>query len=279
MVNSRESSSDDDNLLSSFGAGDTIFREGEDGRVMFIIESGEIEIIRGRGDREVRLALLGPGDFFGEMGVLDNDLPRSTTARSVGPSRVLPIDAPTFERLLQEHPELAVRLLRRLSAQLRDILLEDLRAKRAVAGVLAGVQRRAEVTRPIVVPGMVTEKGTAPAETRPVPPRLVHPETGRGFPLSGCPQTLIGRPDPKTGIAPEIDLEPLDVHKSLSRLHAIIEQRGEFFYIREAPKALNGVWVAGHRLGTGKEYEMRNGDRLRIGMVELVFETRPAGED
>src|SRR5215813_6010096 len=127
MTSPPKLSSDEDKLLSCFGAGDTIFREGEDGRVMFIIESGEIEIRRGRGAREVSLALLGPGDFFGEMGVLDNELPRSTTALSVGPSRVLPINSPTFERLLQEHPELAVRLLRRLSEQLRDILLEDLK--------------------------------------------------------------------------------------------------------------------------------------------------------
>ena len=234
MVNQQDSANDDDgSLLSSFVAGETIFLEGEAGRVMFIIESGEIEILRGRGGREIRLALLGPGDFFGELGVLEL-LPRSTTARSVGPSRVLSIDAPTFDRLLQEHPELAVRLLRRLSAQLRDILLEDLKTKRAVAGVLAGVERRAEVISPIVLP--VLKKGTAEAPTGERPGslhRLIHPESGKSFPISGGLRTLIGRPDSQTGEVPQIDLEPLDTHRSLSRRHAVIEQRGESFYIRE----------------------------------------------
>lgn len=276
MVNPRDSHAKDldGNLLSGFAAGEAIFLEGEAGREMFIIESGEVEIVRRSGDREVRLALLGPGDFFGEMGVLE-ELPRSTTARSVGESRMLSIDAPTFDRMLQEHPELAIRLLRRLSAQLRDILLEDLRTKRVVAGVLAGVERREEVTRPVLVRTLTEGQ----AEVEPVSsPRLVHPESGERFALAGRPWTLIGRPDPHTGKQPDLNLEPLDAHRSLSRGHAIIEQRGERFYIREGPSAVNGIWVSGRRLSAGEECEIQEGDTLRLGMVELVFYTRAEKE-
>ena len=77
--------------------GETIFREGDPGDTMYLIQTGAVEISRMGKDGEVALALLEKGDFFGEMVLLDS-LPRSTTARAIAHTRLLPL---TRESLLE----------------------------------------------------------------------------------------------------------------------------------------------------------------------------------
>ena len=77
--------------LSDYAAGAIIVQEGATGSEMFIIDDGEVEIVRLRGDSERILTTLGPGDFFGEMSVLENRR-RSATARY--PLKNLPASTP-----------------------------------------------------------------------------------------------------------------------------------------------------------------------------------------
>ena len=77
-------------------AGDLLFREGEDANAMFVVLSGEIEVLkRSRGGIEARIALLGPGDWVGEMSIVDIQ-PRSATVRAVAPGRLARITSAVF---------------------------------------------------------------------------------------------------------------------------------------------------------------------------------------
>ena len=73
--------------------GGVVFRENDRGREMFVLLSGEMEVVKqSRRDVPSRVAVLGPGDWFGEMSILDV-MPRSATVRAIAYSRVLRIGA------------------------------------------------------------------------------------------------------------------------------------------------------------------------------------------
>ena len=82
-------------------SGDTVFREGDAGEEMYIIQKGEIEILKSFGPETHRLALLEVGDFFGEMSLLE-ELPREASARSLTDYQVLRIDPSTFDQMVQD---------------------------------------------------------------------------------------------------------------------------------------------------------------------------------
>jgi CRP/FNR family cyclic AMP-dependent transcriptional regulator len=99
-----------------FPAGRVIARQGEIGTGFFIIVDGRARVIR---DNEV-LAVLGPGDFFGELSVLDR-LPRVAQVIADGPTRCLALASWDFEQVLLEHPALALAILRGLAGRLRSV--------------------------------------------------------------------------------------------------------------------------------------------------------------
>lgn len=92
-----------------FREGETIFTEGSRSDTAYIIELGLVEIFVGSGDDAVQLSVLGPGDIFGEMGLID-DFPRSASARAVCHCRCITISATQIaERIEASNP--LVRLL------------------------------------------------------------------------------------------------------------------------------------------------------------------------
>jgi CRP-like cAMP-binding protein len=102
-----------------FPAGAVIFEEGDPGSRMYVIQSGEVRILKRVGRREITLARLGPGEAFGEMALLEGQ-PRSATALVEAAARILEIDELAFADLVRNNGEIALRLLRRLSARLRE---------------------------------------------------------------------------------------------------------------------------------------------------------------
>lgn len=110
-------------LFERFGKtmqkGTLIFREGERGKTMYIIQSGKVRIFKKIGDIEQTLAVLGPGEFFGEMAILD-DKPRSASAEVVEDVKMLEIDDSTFETMIRSNPEIALRIIKKLSQRLRE---------------------------------------------------------------------------------------------------------------------------------------------------------------
>ena len=86
---------------------------------MYIIQEGQVEILRLSNEGPQRLALLDKGDFFGEMAILD-ELPRTATAAVVSDARLLEINGSTFDEMLRANPEIAIRIMRKLSLRVRQ---------------------------------------------------------------------------------------------------------------------------------------------------------------
>jgi CRP-like cAMP-binding protein len=100
-----------------YPAGTVLFREGEVGDAMYVIQSGSVEIRRTVADQERVLAVLPAGEFLGEMALL-NKRPRSATAVVREPSRLLLIDGRVFEQMLRGRVEIAIRMIRTLAGRL-----------------------------------------------------------------------------------------------------------------------------------------------------------------
>lgn len=312
MPTSSRTKAKDSDLLVSVGAGETIFQEGSHGEEMYIIESGEVELVKRFGPDERHLSVLGVGDFFGEISVLE-EIPRTATARARTDCRLLPIDPSTFDHLLRRHPEVTVRMLRKLTRRLREIDEETERAYSAAAGVLAGVERGpiepidpAAVRNPAafgtarVSPAQPDQQASqaddkdfsstssasfptsdaVPPELPPEPPEhtaahLVHAGTSSTFPVARDGKSVIGRFDPVTGTYPEIDLSAIDNRRSLSRRHARMWFKDGRFFVREELGVGNGTFLRDQRLLPGQDYEVFDRDSLKLGLVELTFRSDP----
>jgi len=99
---------------SGFQAGQIIVTQGTPGQAFYLILSGRVEIVR---DGQ-SLGAFGPGDFFGEMSLLDQ-APRSATIKALEPTLCMMLSSWDFKALLEQHPSIAVKLLEILSRRLR----------------------------------------------------------------------------------------------------------------------------------------------------------------
>lgn len=99
----------------TYGPGELIAEEGERGRTLFLIESGEAVVLV-HGD-EVRR--LGPGDYFGEMALVDKSA-RSATVRAETEVRGYQLPVFSFRPIVESHPEMAWALLEALAQRVRD---------------------------------------------------------------------------------------------------------------------------------------------------------------
>src|SRR5258706_12357335 len=106
---------------------DVIFRQGDLGTEMYIMQEGQVEIVKHIGSESHVLSHLDKGDFFGEMAILEN-VARSADAIAASEVRVLPINGARFDEMLRKNPEVAVRIIRKYSKRLREAntLLERL---------------------------------------------------------------------------------------------------------------------------------------------------------
>ena len=113
----------EDALFQRFGRefkrGEVLFREGEPGTEMYVVQSGKVNITKTvRGNQKI-LATLGAGEFFGEMSILNNK-PRSACAVVHDDARLLVLDPRTFEAMIRGNVEIAVRLIKKLSDRLQE---------------------------------------------------------------------------------------------------------------------------------------------------------------
>lgn len=108
-----------------------LFREGEPGKEMFVLQAGKVAISKRVRDVEKTLATLGPGEFFGEMAIISNK-PRNATATVAEDAKVLVIDPKTFEGMIRGNSEIAIRMIKKLAdrlseadAQIENLLMSD----------------------------------------------------------------------------------------------------------------------------------------------------------
>lgn len=98
-----------------FPAGHVIARQGEIGTGFFVVVTGGVRVVR---DGTV-VARLGPGEFFGELSVLDR-MPRNATVTAEGPTSCLALASWDFEKVLLDQPALTLAILRGVAARLRE---------------------------------------------------------------------------------------------------------------------------------------------------------------
>jgi CRP/FNR family cyclic AMP-dependent transcriptional regulator len=96
-------------------AGTVIAREGEPGVGLFVIVDGEAEVTIG-GKKK---ATLGPGEFFGEIALLDGG-PRTATVTAITDVKLLGLTEWVFRGLMQEHPSIAIKTLQQMAGRLRS---------------------------------------------------------------------------------------------------------------------------------------------------------------
>jgi CRP/FNR family transcriptional regulator, cyclic AMP receptor protein len=176
-----------DPLFARFGreyrAGDVLFREGEGGEEMFVLQGGTVQITKNVGGEERLLAMLGRGDFVGEMAIL-NGKPRTATVTVVEDARVLVIDAKTLETMIAKNTEIAMRLIKKLARRLdaADEMIQILMNPDPRARVMLGLKRHASAFGQPTPEGgidlrvgpteLATEVGTSPADAMEVLSRL-----------------------------------------------------------------------------------------------------------
>ena len=135
-------------LGRDFPAGSVLFKEGERGEEMYVVQSGLIQVLKRIGNDMRPLATLGRGEFIGEMAIL-NGKPRSATAVVIENARCIVIDAATLEQMVAHNAEIAVRLVKKLARRLdaADELIQILLHPDPNARVLHGLKRHAELAR------------------------------------------------------------------------------------------------------------------------------------
>ena len=150
----------------NFKAGELICKEGDEGSTMFILQSGRIKITKKADDVEKTLVTLEPGDFFGEMAVIDH-MKRSASATAVEDCRVIELDEKLFEVHMQTNPKIVKKILKSLSSRLRDtnrqienLLLKDNNRKIANQ-LLALTQKNGVKTEKGIRLGKMTSKDLA----------------------------------------------------------------------------------------------------------------------
>ena len=107
-------------LGKEYFGGEPIVQQGEIGDCMFVVQSGQVEVVQKVDEGEQRLAVLDTGDFFGEMALFEREV-RSATVRALCDARVLKIDKKTLLRRIKEDPLLAVNLLQTMSHRIREL--------------------------------------------------------------------------------------------------------------------------------------------------------------
>ncbi len=103
--------------LFYYSAGDVIYREGDRPEKVFIVKDGEVEVSRTTGGERVRLAVLGPGEIFGESGIIQ-DKPRSTTMKALRDTTIIKVDRETFLKSFGSDNPFLLPLFRMLCARL-----------------------------------------------------------------------------------------------------------------------------------------------------------------
>jgi serine phosphatase RsbU (regulator of sigma subunit) len=103
--------------------GTLVIEEGQLGDEFYVILQGQVEIVRALGSpEEIDLGIRQPGEFIGEIGLLNQGKPRTATARVVAAARLLRVKYTYFSELLTMHPELAYEMARVLSMRQTETL-------------------------------------------------------------------------------------------------------------------------------------------------------------
>lgn len=104
-----------------YHAGELLFEEGQFGKAVFILKSGKVELSRRSGEQTRTLGVLGPGQMFGEMALLEQ-MKRTATATVIEDGEIVLLYTATLDALIRDHPAIGVKLLRNMAVMLSALL-------------------------------------------------------------------------------------------------------------------------------------------------------------
>ncbi|HEV3035125.1 MAG TPA: Crp/Fnr family transcriptional regulator [Solirubrobacteraceae bacterium] len=108
-------------LPRQFEPGQAVFREGDQSDTCYVVRQGHARAVRSHADgRTITLATFGPGDIFGELAMFEDER-RSATVEALEPTSVIAVLGPDMRRLMNEHPQIAARLVIALGRRLREM--------------------------------------------------------------------------------------------------------------------------------------------------------------
>jgi len=223
-------------MQKQFAVGETLFQEGDPSDVVYRIVSGRIAIIKERPGGPLVLGRVREGEFLGEMGVVD-DLPRSASAKAETPVVADVFGAEDFLKLVSEDNTLALNLIRRLSARLRNL---DSHVARLLPSRRAAADRRVNPRPEAQPPAAVSAKPiTIRGGTYALKLYIgAEPITVPAMPYSvgrvGEKRAKGGLPEPDLGI---LDPEPY----RLSPLHFVLFEDSGKIFIRDCNSELGTV--------------------------------------
>jgi CRP-like cAMP-binding protein len=110
-------------LGKTYKDGEIICSEGEEGKSMFVIQSGTVEVSKKLPDGEMVLRTMTKGEIFGEIALFDR-MPRSATVKAKGEAVVLSIDKKGFFAKASKDPTLAFNILEGMSRRIRELTRE-----------------------------------------------------------------------------------------------------------------------------------------------------------
>jgi len=126
-----------------FDADETIFNEQDKGDALYVVESGSVRIwVLDEDVKPVTLAELKPGEFFGELAVLDRG-PRSTNATAIVETALHRLSSDDFQKFLMEHPDVAIDVICEIGARMRQTNV--LVSKRATRNINVEMEQRATI--------------------------------------------------------------------------------------------------------------------------------------
>jgi len=238
----------------AYSAGEVIYREGDPGDAVYLVQSGSVEISRMAGGEVATLSVFGPGEIFGETGVLQ-DRPHSTTVTALSETVVLKLDKPTFLKAFGEDNPFGLPLLRMLCGRLAQADEQALTTKpdeRAYAR-LASLSELRLLAGSSHMAKQIGEEGIA------LSPRDLPFTVGRQTRAAHGPQLLEDR------------LALFDPHTdSISQSHFVLEESDGVLAVRDLASRMGTVVNGAHlsRLSDGMSLP------LRLGLNDVIAGTK-----
>jgi len=121
-----------DVLGKMYDPGEIIVHQGEVGTCMYVIQDGDVDVLKEENGIETVVNTMRKGDIFGEMAIIERTV-RSSTVRASTPARVLTVDKKTFLRRVQEDPTLALSVLKIMSQRIRRLDVQVTSLKQELA--------------------------------------------------------------------------------------------------------------------------------------------------
>jgi NTE family protein len=267
--------------------GDVIFREGEPGETMYLVVSGQVEVLAGAD--QAPLAALGPGSFVGELALLLGE-PRSATLRVVADTMLWSLHRPDLDVLLTEHPVIGVELSRELGRRLvatnRQLVAPPTTRFTAVFGpgieaLAAAVQARAGTAKVGVLefPGAPTvgslPEGVVRAELDPIDAEVVAGMAGKD--VDGITYMLLALPQAETP-AGRLAVELAEHIAGFGPVPVWVGQRGPSHVVLRGDGSQESFervarWVTGQALGLA----LSSGGSKALAHVGVVKVLREEG--